>query len=254
MSKIFITGGARGIGLATAKIFIEQGWEVGIFDWDREAIDKAAESLPNTFVRLYTGDVLSKTDLHDALSSFASEGLDCLLNNVGIIEVGEFDEIDIERQLQIVDINLKGYMLTTSVALPFLKMTSQSVIVNMASAAALYGNPEITAYAASKAAVKSLTEAWNIAFRKYSIRCCDILPIYVRTRMVDDYVQDYRKLRLQDVKLTPDQVSEVIWKAMHGRKIHYYVGFETKIYARLINWVPDGWLPLILRKVLGYND
>ncbi|MFT5570987.1 MAG: meso-butanediol dehydrogenase/(S,S)-butanediol dehydrogenase/diacetyl reductase, partial [Cyclobacteriaceae bacterium] len=55
MSKIFITGGARGIGLATAKIFIEQGWEVGIFDWDREAIDKAAESLPNTFVRLYTG-------------------------------------------------------------------------------------------------------------------------------------------------------------------------------------------------------
>lgn len=257
MNGIFITGGARGIGLETARLFLAKGWRVGIFDRDEQAISAASLELNHPNLSTFIGDVLSTDDLSQALAAFTSsnEGkLELLHNNVGIVEVGEFDQMSVETHLKIVDINLKGFLITTSMALPYLKKAGKSLIINMSSASALYGNPEITTYAATKAAIKSLTEGWNIAFRKYGIRCADLIPIYVRTRMVDDYYQKYRKLDLKDVRLTAAMVSKVVWQATQGRRVHYYVGLDTKVYARLIKWLPESWLPVILRRVLGYQD
>ena len=240
MKSIFITGGARGIGLETARLFLEKGWRVGIFDKDEEAIRQATDELNHSELAAFTGDVLVERDIQMALESFTtgSEGkLDVLHNNVGMVEVGEFDQQPLEVHLRIVDINLKGFLVTTMTALPYLKKAGKAQIINMSSASALYGNPEITTYAATKAAIKSLTEAWNIAFRKYGIRSADLLPIYVRTRMVDDYHQKYRNLKLKDVKLTAPMVAKVVWKAVHGGRVHYCVGLDTKIYARLLKWL-----------------
>jgi short-subunit dehydrogenase len=257
MKTIFITGGARGIGLETARLFLEQGWEVAVFDLDKQALDNASKVLSSNHYHAYCGDILDTSSLEKALVDFteSSKGiLDVLHNNAGIVEVGEFDSQPIETHLSIVDINLKGIINSTYVALPFLKKSESACIVNMSSASALYGNPEITVYAATKSAIKSLTEAWNIAFRKYNIRCTDLIPIYVRTRMVDDHYQKYRKLQLKDVKLTAPMVARSVWKAVNGKQIHYYLGLDTKVYARLLKWLPESWLPVILKKVLGYKD
>jgi short-subunit dehydrogenase len=257
MKSVFITGGARGIGFETARLFLSQGWYVGIFDQDQVALDVAYRTLDSDHLMSYQGDVLDAEAIRYALDHFTqkTEGrLDVLHNNVGILDVGEFEELSVAKHLQIVDVNLKGFIITTYTTLPFLKKAHGACIVNMSSASAIYGNPEITTYAATKAAIKNLTEGWNIAFKKHQIKVVDLLPIYVRTRMVDDYHLKYRNLKLKNVKLTPESVAQVVWRAVHGNRIHHYLGWETKIYARLVNWLPDRWLPGILRKVLGYQD
>jgi NAD(P)-dependent dehydrogenase (short-subunit alcohol dehydrogenase family) len=257
MKSIFITGGARGIGLETARLFLAKGWHVGIFDQDQVAIDVAFRTLDSEHLMSFRGDVLDAEGVRQALDHFTqkTEGrLDVLHNNVGILDVGEFEELSVAKHLQIVDVNLKGIINTTYTALPFLKKAHGACIVNMSSASAIYGNPEITTYAATKAAIKNLTEGWSIAFRKHQIKVVDLLPIYVRTRMVDDYHQKYRNLTLNSVKLTPEMVAQAVWKAVHNQKIHHYLGMETKVYARLVNWMPDRWIPGIVRRVLGYRD
>jgi short-subunit dehydrogenase len=257
LKTIFITGGARGIGLATARLFLDKDWIVGLYDIDDAALQEAKETLNNANVHIFQGSILDETELKKSLTTFTKQSdgaLHLLHNNAGILEVGEFDEQELKTHLDIVDVNLKGLIVATHAALPFLKKASNSKIVNMSSASAIYGNPEISVYAATKSAIMSLTEGWNIAFRKFGISVSDILPIYVRTRMVDDYHDKYRKLDLKSVKLTPKNVAQSVWKAVNSRRVHYYVGFETKIYARLVHYMPDAWLPPILRTVLGYKD
>ena len=257
MKSIFITGGARGIGLATARLFLSHHWQVGLFDLDDEALQEAKSELSNDLLTIYAGNVQIISDVKTALKSFADLNggeITVLHNNAGIVEVGEFDQQSLEIHHRIVDINLKGLITVTYEALPYLKAAKGAWIINMSSASAIYGNPEITTYAASKVAIKSLTEGWSIAFHKYQISVCDLLPIYVRTRMVDDYYQKYRNLQLSEVKLTATSVAQSVWKAAHSKKIHHYLGWETRVYVLLVKWLPASWLPSILRKVLKYYD
>ena len=253
MRSIFITGGGKGIGLETARLFHRRGWRVGIFDFDDSTFSDIKKEFEN--IELFKGNVLEADQLKDALLTFSDKnnGIDVLHNNAGIILVGEFDELGLEQNLNIVDINLKGLINSTVCALPYLKKAGHSVIVNMSSASALYGNPELTTYAATKAAVKSLTEGWHVAFQKYGIRVCDLLPIYVKTQMLDGEYEKFNKLSLRDVKLTPELIAGKVWKAVHGRQIHYLVGADTKIFHFLLKIVPESLVPSILRKVLGYK-
>jgi short-subunit dehydrogenase len=255
MKTAFITGGAQGIGLCTARMFIRQGYRVGIYDTDEKKLKEVFDE--DTGIEVFTGSVTDPEAVKKALELFTatSEGkLGVLVNNAGIVFVGEYGEQPLENHLVTVDVNLKGILTVTYAALPFLKANNHSVIVNLSSASALYGNPEITTYAATKSAVRSLTEGWSLAFRKYGIRVADLLPIFVKTRMVIDNAKDYRKLNPDKVKLTPEMVAEVVWEAVNGKKTHYLVGKDTKIYALLLKWFPASWIPVIVRKVLNYRD
>jgi short-subunit dehydrogenase len=255
MKSVFITGGGRGIGLATSKHFLDHGWRVGIIELDEQALKESLTAC-NHQIHGYKGDITIYDHVQKAIHSFAegNEGvIDVLINNAGMVEVGEFEEMEIERHAKIIDVNLKGTINTTMVALPFLKQSENGTIISLSSASAMYGHPELTTYAATKSAIMSLTESWNLAFKKYGIRAADVLPIFVKTRMVFDYYQDYQNLQLKDVKLTPEDVARTIWKAVHGKGIHYYVGLDTKIYAQLIKWMPERWIPSIFRKVIGYR-
>lgn len=253
--SIFITGGAQGIGFATAKVFLERDWLVGILDFERDKLDSVRKIFPE--ILTYHADVTDFQQVEKALRSFASanEGkIDVLHNNAGITLVGEFTDIDLEVQQKVVDINLKGVINVAYAAIPFLEKAQKSVIVNMSSASSLYGNPELTVYAATKSAVKSLTEAWNISLNSKGIRVTDIIPIYVKTRMVDDHYDEFRKLGPSDIKLTPEMIANKVWKAVHGSKIHYYAGADTKLFAFLLRFLPQKAAPAILKKVIGYHN
>lgn len=252
MKKIFITGGARGIGWETAKLFYSRGWKVGIFDNDDSTFQDINSQYPN--IEVYHGSVLNPVEITRALKKYAEDGsIDVLHNNAGIILVGEFDQLGLDESHRVVDINLKGVINSTYCALPYLKKAQEAVVINMCSASAIYGNPELTVYAATKAAVKSLTEGWNVAFQKYGIRVCDIIPIYVRTRMVDENFNKFSNLGPKKVKLTPEIIAKNVWKAANGSKIHYLVGTDTKIFNFLIRFIPQRIIPSVLRAILGYN-
>ncbi len=253
---VFITGAAHGIGAATARLFAERRWKVVLFDRDGEALDELAQSLGNACLLAHRGDVTRPDDLAAAFSDVALKNggrLNVLVNNAGIIQVGDFGAQPLEAYQQVVAVNLMGVIHTTWHALPLLKQTPGSAIVNISSASAIFGNPELSVYAATKAAVKSLTEGWAIALEPCAIRVADVLPIYVRTRMVSDHLEEFARLSERDVRLAPDEVAEYVWRAAHGKRLHWYVGADTKLFALLARLLPARWGKYLVKRVIGYN-
>lgn len=254
--SIFITGAANGIGRAAALHFAANGWFTGLADIDQAGLDALATEIGPKRCSVHRMDVTQPTEIQAALQAFANrtEGLlHVLFNNAGIIHVGPFDSHTHEDYQNLVEINLLGVIHTTLAALPYLKRTPGARIINTSSAAAIYGNPEIPVYAASKMGVRSLTEGWSVAFRKHDIRVSDIMPIFVRTRMVDDYHHEYANLQPDKVTLRPEDVAKIVWRAAHRYKLHWLIGWETKAYARLLQWLPQPLVEPVLRMVLKYE-
>ena len=233
MSKkrtIFISGAASGIGLATAKFFASKNWFVGLMDINTQELEKALDFIGKENAIAVVGDVSDFESYQSAINFFAEKTngqLDVLVNNAGITYLGEFEEAAPETYKKVVEVNLLGPINGVKAALPYLKKTPEAKIINLASASAIFGNPEITVYAGTKAAVKNLTEGWSLAFEKYGIGVSSIMPIYVNTNMVRDYYDKAKTYSEKDVKLEPEQIARTIYKAVYSNKLHWVVGADA---------------------------
>lgn len=251
-----ITGAAQGIGKAIALQFAKKGWYLALLDRDIGTLTETALDIPADQRCYVQCDITREEEVVNAIQYFTQKTkgrLDLLVNNAGIIEVGEFDQLSLDIQHQLIDINLSGLITMTYHCLPHLKNTHKARIINMSSASALIGNPELSVYAASKAAVKSLTEGWSIAFKKHDIRVSDLLPLFVKTRMVYDYKEKYRHMTDKTARLSPQQIAKVAWKASRGNRLHWYVGGKTKVFAFLLGIIPMRWQIPIFKSVIKYR-
>lgn len=253
--SLFITGAAEGIGKATAEIFVSKGWMVGILDINKSLLKQTIADLGDHAIA-YTGSVSNKDDIKTALQAFCAKNngqLDLLINNAGILHTGEFYDMNFEDNEAIVEINLIGLMRVTKVAFPYLAKTENSRIVNVASISAMSGIPRVAAYAASKAAVKSLTESWSITFAKHGIQVNDVLPHIARTKMVDQNKSGLGVQKESDIKLTPEQVAAKIWKAAHGNQLHYTVGMDATLLYHVSRFIPRKILLRVVKSLLKYT-
>jgi 2-keto-3-deoxy-L-fuconate dehydrogenase len=151
-ARVIVTGGASGIGLATARWFAERGAEVAVLDRDETSI----EGIANYVVDVTDDDAVRKVvDL--AIGNL--EGLDTLVNNAGIGAQGTVEDNDDEEWKRVLDINLMGLVRVTRACLPALRQSANASIVNTCSVAVTVGLPERALYSASKGAVASLTLA-----------------------------------------------------------------------------------------------
>lgn len=246
--SIFITGAAKGIGKATALLFAKKGYFVGLSDINESDLQKVAKEIGTENCSTYILDVRDLDQIENAIKDFASkteQRMDVLFNNAGILFSGGFDKISLEKNHLIADVNFKGVMNMTYLALPLLKKTPKSAIINMCSASSFYGNPELTAYAASKSAVKSLTEGWNMLYKKYDIHVADLIPTYVKTDMVTDE-QNAMKLDDKDIKISAEEIAQYVWEAAHSNQIHFYIGTDSNL-LRFSKWLLP---PPIFKEVL----
>lgn len=243
---IFITGSAAGIGRATAKKFADEGYLVGIYDIDEVGVKSAVAEIGANAVggRL---DVTDPAGWDTALAEFtaASGGrLDILVNNAGVLRSGRFAEVDLAKHHFTVDVNVNGVINGCHAAYRYLKATPGAQVVNLCSASAIYGQPEIASYSASKFAVRGLTEALELEWRSEGIRVQAVWPLWVATDLLTG--NDSTSQATMGVRLTVDDVAKEIWKITRPRRlpvglprVHTAVGFPAKFLATTASIVPD---------------
>ena len=239
MQSIFVTGAASGIGNATAELFGAPGWFVGCYDVDAEGARAVAERLgPKS--RHGRVDVTSLESWRTALADFepAAGGMNVLFNCAGILRMGRFEEVSPEECRRQLDVNVMGVILGIQASLPILA-SSRGRIVNMSSASAVYGQPDLAVYSATKFAVRALTEALDIELRDRGVTACDVMPGYVDTPMVHDQTHHAPSLGKLGIKLGPADVAAVVWKAAHGRGLHYVPQKDVQLLSRVGGLLPE---------------
>jgi NAD(P)-dependent dehydrogenase (short-subunit alcohol dehydrogenase family) len=180
--RVLITGGASGIGAATAKRFLEEGSLVCVLDWNEAACKEIQKELPG-LVRTLVFDV---SDVDQVEAAFAEldalwGGIDVLINNAGISIRHKFIDITPEEWSKIQRVNLNGTFYMAQAATKRM-MDGGGVILNMGSTNALAGNPYYADYNASKAGVIELTKTMALELAP-KIRVNVICPGYVMTPM-----------------------------------------------------------------------
>jgi NAD(P)-dependent dehydrogenase (short-subunit alcohol dehydrogenase family) len=174
-----VTGGASGIGLATAGLLAARGANVVV-------LDVAPDGLAEPLVGI-RADVSSRVSLADAVGEIQQRfgGLDILVNNAGISAVGTVEDNDDAEWARVLDINVVGMARMTAAALPLLRRSSTASVVNVCSIAALNGLPQRALYSASKGAVLALTLAMATDHVREGVRVNCVSPGTVSTPFVD---------------------------------------------------------------------
>jgi 2-keto-3-deoxy-L-fuconate dehydrogenase len=147
-----VTGGASGIGLATATLLRERGAQVACLDLHPE-VEKPLLG--------FQADVTDDPSIREAVAAAAEAlgGIDIVVNNAGIGAQGTVEDNDDAEWARVFDVNVQGIVRTTRAALPHLRRSSHAAIVNVSSIVATAGLPQRALYSASKGAVLSLTLA-----------------------------------------------------------------------------------------------
>ena len=177
----FISGGARGMGAAEARMFAREGAKVVMGDiLDDEGYKMEAEINETGGEALFLHlDVTSEAEWKQAISATVTRfgKIDVLVNNAGITPYGSGDDTTVEIWDRVMDINAKGVFLGTKTAIPEMKKAGGGSIINISSIAGMVGNVAVQpVYNASKGAVRLLTKATAIQYSKDGIRCNSIHP------------------------------------------------------------------------------
>jgi NAD(P)-dependent dehydrogenase (short-subunit alcohol dehydrogenase family) len=205
-----VTGGASGIGLATAGRLLEEGAAVVIADLDGDAAEAAAAALRGrglTGVAARRCDVTKGAEVEALVAGIREEHerLDVLFNNAGIYEPGEVHETAEEAWDRQIGVNLKSVYLVSHHVVPVMLEQGGGAIVNNASVAALVGDLKSAAYCASKGGVGMLTKAMALDYAQRGIRvnaiCCGEIdtPLFVK--------ESYQ------IGMTPDSYREILNEA-----------------------------------------
>ncbi len=183
-----ITGGARGIGLASARILAEHGAAVVIADLLAEQAESSSEELRAAGLDAFAVEVnVKEPQSSEALvqTVFDRYGkIDILVNNAGIVDNTPMLDLTVERWDNVIDINLRGMQLCTQACLKRMIGQGSGKIVFMSSRAGEMGSPKVApSYSASKGGALALAKAYALYCAPHNINCNAIAPGYIETDM-----------------------------------------------------------------------
>ncbi len=244
---VAITGGARGIGRATATALIAQGARVAVGDIDAPLAEKTASELGSGTIGLPL-DVTNR----DSFDAFLTEvenrvgPLDVLINNAGIMPIGPFvDETDSTAK-RLVDINLHGVIYGSKLALERFMPRGRGHLVNIASVAGKGGFPGGATYCATKHAVVGLSEAIRAEMRKTDIDVSIVMPVVVNTELGSG-LQRSRGIKVVE----PEDVANAIVEALQTGRVDVYVPKQMRMIFRLMNVVPRSTADFVTKLLKG---
>jgi NAD(P)-dependent dehydrogenase (short-subunit alcohol dehydrogenase family) len=231
-----ITGGARGIGKATAAALVRKGCRVAIGDLDFELAEKTAAELGGGTVAL----PLDVTD-RGSFERFLDEAerqlgpIDALVNNAGIMPVTPFEEEGEDSIRRQVEINFLGLATGTQLAIRRLRPRGSGYIVNIASQAGKAGIPGIATYSGTKHAVVGLSEAVRAELRDSGVEVLCVMPTVVNTELTSGVGQKWVK------PVEASDVAEAIVEAMEVPRFDVFVPRANGAIHKTVGILPRKW-------------
>ena len=238
---VAITGGARGIGKATATALVRKGCRVAIGDLDLALAEKTAGELGG-------GTVAMQLDVTDrsSFAHFLDEAerqlgpVDAVINNAGIMPVTPFDEESAESVQRQIDINIGGVITGTQLAMKRMRPRGSGYIVNIASQAGKSGLPGIATYSGTKHAVVGISEAVRAELRGSGVEVLCVMPTVVNTELTSGVGQKWVK------PVEASDVANEIVDAMEVPRFDVFVPRANGALYKILAPLPRGW-----REALG---
>jgi NADP-dependent 3-hydroxy acid dehydrogenase YdfG len=231
-----ITGGARGIGAATARAFVAEGMKVAIGDLDVDLAQKTADEIGGGTIAL----PLDVTDL-ESFERFveATEEqlgpLDVLVNNAGIMPISPLVSEDHVAAKRLVDINIHGVLYGTKLALQRFLERDRGHLVNIASTAGKAGLPGLATYCGTKHFVVGMSEAARQEVRGTGVEVACIMPAIVNTELTSGVTQA-RGIKPAE----PEEVAAAIVGTLKSPKFDVFVPRSVGAISKVINLLPRG--------------
>jgi 3-oxoacyl-[acyl-carrier protein] reductase len=209
-----VTGGAAGLGFAIAQRLVASGGRVTLWDRDEAAGQRAARELGGAFVPV---DVASEDSVRAAVqATLAREPrIDALVNSAGITGPNtKVWEYPVDAWRQVMDVNLTGLFLCCREVVPAMRAANYGRIVNIASVAGKDGNPNASAYSASKAAVIALTKSLGKELADTAIRVNCVTPAAVKTAIFDQMSEAHIQFMLSKIPMgrfgAPEEIAALV--------------------------------------------
>ncbi|RUZ76869.1 SDR family oxidoreductase [Mesorhizobium sp. M7A.F.Ca.US.006.01.1.1] len=214
-----VTGGAQGLGFAMARRFVASGATVTLWDLDEARLETAKKELGNAATTEIV-DVAdwASVDAARARTEELAGKITILVNSAGIAgPAAPLDVYDIETWKKVIDVNINGTFYVNRAVVPGMKQHNYGRIVNIASVAGKEGNPNASAYSASKAAVIGLTKSLGKELAQYDIAVNCISPATAQTRILE--------------QLTPEHIEYMRSRIPRGRLL------EVDEAAAMVAWL-----------------
>ncbi|HEY5052346.1 MAG TPA: SDR family oxidoreductase [Solirubrobacterales bacterium] len=238
---VAITGGARGIGKATATALVRKGCRVAIGDLDLVLAEQTAAALGGGTIALAL-DVTERSSFAKFLDEAERQlgPADVIINNAGIMPVTPFVDESQESVKRQIDINLHGVITGTQLAIERMRPRGHGHIVNIASQAGKGGVPGIATYSATKHAVVGLSEAVHLELRGSGVEVHCVMPTVVNTELTSGVGQRW----IKPVEAT-DVAGEIV-DALEVGRFDVWVPRSNGIFFKVV-----GLLPRSVREALG---
>ena len=232
-----ISGGARGIGAADARMLVAEGAKVVIGD-KRDDEGKALEAELGDAARYVHLDVTKQEDWQAAVATTVDEfgKLDVLVNNAGIANGSTIQQFDLDQWQRILDINLTGTFLGIQAATDAMIAAGGGSIINVSSIEGIRGTPWAHGYVASKWAVRGLTKSVAMELAPHGIRCNSIHPGLIKTPLTEGIPEDMITIPLGRAGRPEEVASFVLFLA--SDESSYATGAEFIMDGGTVQGVP----------------
>ena len=242
--KALITGASSGIGASIARILSNKGYDLILVARRKTRLNKLKSELSGN-VTVIPLDISSTFNCMDLYNQVKDEDVEILINCAGFGVFGDFTETSLDKELDMIDTNIKGVHILTKLFLQKFTKLNRGYILNVASSAAFQPGPLMASYYASKAYVLRLDEALNEELRqvKSSIKVCTLCP-----GPVDTEFNKVAKVQFSVNPLTSDFVAKYAIDKMFKGKTLIIPGFTMKL-----NYYFNRFLPKKLVLKIAYN-
>ncbi|MDR6998343.1 SDR family oxidoreductase [Neobacillus niacini] len=251
---VLITGATKGIGLEFAKVFAGNRYNLVLVARDAALLEQQAETFKKDFgveVETFAGDLSSHTTVDSLHMYLKSKGIDTdiLINNAGAGGLGLMTELDIQKEIGYLQLNMISLTYLTKLIADEMVKRKKGKILNIASTAAFQPTPGMAMYGASKSYVLSFTEAIAEELKGTGVQVCALCPPSTKTPLTEQLATTGTKLFIKDL-MDPHAVARFGFEGLMKNKKVIIPGFKNKLMSKSVGLLPRKWVTIYTRRLI----